>query len=280
MRRALSFIFIVFGSVAVSLIAAMPSMAQLQSANQDPRQMAHDIYVGVNRGSPPATIALKLADVVRIFRFRCTRVTDYQVYVSRPNLIDLKVKCSGDPLYGLTVASNGYVAVYGGNGIVSSLDRRDAIIYSIDASGQLESDSRLSADQALDETVERLQLGDQYNLLYVLTMFAILAAAGILAVALWVRMWRKRDAKRRHRRKLKPLARHTVQASSSIKNILLEESEPIGTNLFKHPSGIFIAKGKRGKRRFFHSRLFAMLYRSFGIRMFETGAPAPLASPE
>lgn len=252
------------------------AFGQLAIENQDPRQMAHDIYVGINRQTPPASVAQKIADVIRVYRFRCTRVTDYQVFIARPNLIDIKAKCSGDPLYGVTVASNGYVAVYGGNGMVSALDRRDGLIYSFAADGQIESDSRLTANEALDETVERLQLGDGYNFMYVLAMFAVALAILIVIAAVWYRMWRKSKSKHKHRRKIKPMARHTVQATSAIKDQVLKESARVAANVYKHPSGIYIGRGKRGKRRFFHSAFWAAMYRSFGIRMFETSAPAPI----
>lgn len=274
--KQLQILTMIIGMLLSSLILPDTASAQLGADNQDPRQMAHDIYVGVNRQSPPATIALKLGEVIRVYRFRCTRVTDYQVYIQRPNLIDLKVKCSGDPLYGVTVASNGYVAVYGGNGMVSALDRRDAIILSFAASGQLESDSRLTADEALDETVERLQLGDGYNLWYVLAMFGFLIAIIIVVGAVWLRMWRQRSGKHRHHRKMKPMARHTVQAASDIKNQLLKESTRVAAHIYKHPSGVYIGRGKQGKRRFFKSFFWALLYRSFGMRMFEISAPTPL----
>jgi hypothetical protein len=234
------------------------------------------VYVGVNRASPPATIALKLAEVIRIYRFRCTRVTDYQVFIARPNLLDIKAKCSGDPLYGVTVASNGYVAVYGGNGMVSALDRRDGIIYSFSADGAVESDSRLTADEALGETVERLQVGDGYNFWYTLAIFAVMVAIIIAISGVWLRMWRKRKGKHRHHRRVKPMARHTVQASSEIKNQLLKESERVAAHVYLHPSGIYLGVGKRGKRRFFKSRFWAVMYRTFGLRMFETSAPPPV----
>ncbi|MFC4348733.1 hypothetical protein ACFO5Q_12845 [Kordiimonas lipolytica] len=260
-------------SLVGTLVLAPHAVAQIQGDGADPRQLAHDIYVGVNRGSPPAAVALKLAEVIQVYRFRCTRVTDYQVFVSRPNLLDIKAKCSGDPLYGVTVASNGYVAVYGGNGILGALDRRDGLIYSFSASGEMESDSRLTADQAIDETVERLQLGDGLNLWYILAMFAVLLAIFILIAGVWLKMWRRRTTKERQRRKVKPMARHTIQATSDIKDMLLKESTRVAANIYKHPSGIFIARGKRGKRRFYRSRFWAAMYRSLGLRMFETSAP-------
>jgi len=260
-------------SLAGAFVLPSGVHAQAQVDGADPRQLAHDIYVGVNRNSPPASVALKLAEVIQVYRFRCTRVTDYQVFVSRPNLLDIKAKCSGDPLYGVTVASHGYVAVYGGNGILGALDRRDGLIYSFSASGELDSDSRLTADQALDETVERLQLGDGLNLWYILAMFAVLLAIFILIAGVWMKMWRHRTAKKRERRKIKPMARHTVQATSEVKDLLLKESTRVAANIYKHPSGISIARGKHGKRRFYRSRFWAAMYRSLGIRMFETSSP-------
>ncbi|NVJ70960.1 MAG: hypothetical protein HWE08_11430 [Alphaproteobacteria bacterium] len=252
---------------------AVPKAGLAQVEIQDPRQLAHDIYVGINRESPPASVAMKLAEVIQVYRFRCTRVTDYQVFVLRPNLVDIKAKCSGDPLYGVTVASNGYVAVYGGNGIVAALDRRDGLIYSFAADGQLEADSSLSADDALEETVERLRLGDSYNLMYVLAIFAVLLAIVILMAVVWLKMWRRRSAKSKQHRKVKPMARHTVSVTSDVKDNLIKESGRVAANIYRHPSGTYIARGKKGKRRFFRSRFWAAMYRSLGVRMFETSAP-------
>ncbi|WP_417456077.1 hypothetical protein [Kordiimonas sp.] len=263
--------------------ALAPERASAQgilSLEQDPRQMALDIFSGVNRGSPPETIALKITQLINAYRFRCTRVTDYQVFGARPNLIDIKVKCSGEPLFGVTVASNGYVAVFGGNGMVSPLDRRDALIYSFAADGRVESDSRITAGDAFDETVERLELGDQYNMMYVLAMFATLLAVVSAIALVWLKMWRHRKGKRRHHRGIKPMAKHAVAASSVIKDQLLKESTQISKKLFKHPSGVLIARGKKGKRRFFKSRFWATTYTLLGWRMFEAGAPDPIEMPE
>ncbi|WP_417450395.1 hypothetical protein [Kordiimonas sp.] len=250
------------------------------SLEQDPRQMALDVFAGVNRGSPPETVALKLSQLINAYRFRCTRLTDYQIFKARPNMVDIKAKCSGDSLYGVTVASNGYVAIYGGNGMVAQLDRRDGLIVSFAADGRLESDSRVTAGEAFDETVERLELGDDYNLLYVLGLFSTLLAVVTAITVIWLRMWRTRKGKKRRHRGIKPMAKHAVSATSNVKNQLLEESIQISKKLYKHPSGVYIARGKYGKRRFFRSRMWAAAYTSLGWRMFEVSAPEPLAYPE
>lgn len=268
----------------VALLALIPmshSFAQgILPLEQDPRQMALDVFAGVNRGSPPETIALKLSQLINAYRFRCTRLTDYQVFKARPNMIDIKAKCSGDPLYGITVASNGYVAVYGGNGIVSQLDRRDALIVSFGADGRVESDSRFTAGEALDETVERLELGDDYNLLYALSLFAVLLAIVSVITFVWYRMWKMRKGKKRKHRGIKPMAKHAVAATSLVKDQLLDESTQVAKRIYKHPSGTYIGKGKYGKRRFFTSLFWTTMYVKLGWRMFEVSAPEPINEPD
>lgn len=243
--------------------------AAAQSGETDPRQIALDIYSGINRATPEATIALKLGQVISIFRYRCTRVTDYQVFSLRPNLTDLKVKCSGDSLYGVTVASNGFVTVYGGNGMLSGLDRRDALIYSFSSDGDLAQDSRLTMQQALDDTATRFELGDQYNYLYLFGMFVMIVAAAILGVLMWLRIWRSKVG-RKPRTRYKPMKKHRVAASTTEKDVLLAESQEVAKYIHRHPTGLLIAIGKRGKRRFFKSMFWAVVYARFGIRAFET----------
>ncbi len=270
--------------IALTLLVLLPAgqgLAQgILPLEQDPRQMALDVFAGVNRGSPPETIALKLSQLINAYRFRCTRLTDYQVFKARPNMIDIKAKCSGDPLYGVTVASNGYVAVYGGNGIISQLDRRDALIVSFGADGRVESDSRFTAGEALDETVERLELGDDYNFLYALSLFAVLLAVVSAITVIWIRMWKVRKGKKRRHRGIKPMAKHAVSASSLVKDQLLHESTQVGKRIFKHPSGTYIGRGKYGKRRFFKSRFWVTMYVKLGWRMFEVSAPEPINDPD
>lgn len=254
---------------AVLSLFLLAGAAQAQvAATADPRQLALDVYTGVSRSMPPASVALKLEQVIEVFRYRCNRVTDYQVYTIRPNLIDIKAKCSGDPLYGVTVASNGYVAVYGGNGILSGLDRRDAVIYSFEADGDLAFDSTLTAEDAVDEARSRIVLGGEYNYIYVMGMFTLIAAILAVGVVIWLRLWRRKSG-RKPRQRMKPMQKHTVKVGSSLKDKLLDESREVAKFVRKHPGGIYIAIGKRGKRRFFKSYFWARAYAKVGIKMFE-----------
>lgn len=250
----------------------MSANAQAIVNTDDPRQLGLDIFAAVSRSAEPATVAVRLQSLVRIFRYRCTRLTDYQVFSQRTNIIDFKVKCSGDSLYGVTVASNGYVSVYGGNGIISSFNRNDGLILIFDNEGELSGDRSLTVEQAVGETVDRLELGEDINVIYV--MGTIASTLGFLLVfgLIWWRAWQYRQT-RKPRQRMKPMQKHRVGASSSDKDAFLEESEEISKNVFKHPQGFFIARGKRGKRRFFSGRLWARLYASRGWRLFEISAP-------
>jgi hypothetical protein len=274
MKRLATFV----SAICLVFVFDVGASAQNIVDTEDPRQLSLDVYSGINRAAPPATVAVRLQTLVRIFRYRCTRLTDYQVFTQRTNIIDLKVKCSGDPLYGVTVASNGYVSVYGGNGILSGLNRSDALIYSFGSDGDLAGDSSLTVNQALGETVERLDLEDEVNVVYVLGVATLTLAFLFVFSLVWWRAW-KHKATRKPRQRMKPMQKHRVGASSSVKNQVMEESTEIITNVYKHPDGFYIARGKRGKRRFFSGAVWAKLYAARGWRLFEISAPDGVGSP-
>ena len=265
-------LFSIVLAIAMSVSALAPAHAQSLVDTDDPRQLALDIYSGINRAAPPPTIAVRLQAVVRLFRYRCTRLTDYQVFAQRTNIVDLKVKCSGDTLYGVTVASNGYVTVYGGNGILSGLNRSDSLIYSFDNEGELSGDSSLTVNQAFGETVDRLDLEDEVNVAYIIGIVTITLAFILIFTIVWWRAWKFKQT-RKPRERMKPMTKHRVNASSGLKDEYLEESAEVVKNVFKHPNGFYIGRGKSGKRRFFKSLLWAKTYAARGWRLFEISAP-------
>lgn len=259
--------------VLTGFFAAAPAAtAQNLIDTTDPRQLALDIYSSVQRAGDPAPIALRLQAVIRIFRFRCTRLTDYQIFAQRTNIVDFKAKCSGDPIYGVTVASNGYVAVYGGNGILSGFNRTDGLILSFANDGDLQGDSSLTVEQAVGETVERLDLEDEVNLFSVLGIIAGTFGFILAFSLIWWRAWKFKQS-RKPRERMKPMAKHRVGASTSDKDLFVDESREVGKGIYKHPDGFFISRGRRGKRRFFKSFFWAKLYATRGWRMFEISAP-------
>lgn len=245
-----------------------PVTAQSNVDSSDPRQVALDIYSGVNRGTEPATIALKLRQAVEMFRYRCTRVTDYQIFTQRPNITDIKVKCSGDPLYGVTVASNGFISVYGGNSILAGLDRRDGIILSFDAEGGVDDTSGFDRERIQEETMSRVMLGGEYDYLYLAGMVMVLIGIMAVGVFAFVRLYRRKQG-RKPRSRMKPMKRFRVGYSSELKDRIVDESKEVAKFVFKHDSGIFVAVGKRGKRRLFLSQFGATLYAKLNIRLLE-----------
>jgi len=237
----------------------------------DPRQMALDVFSGIERGTEPATIALKLRQIVELFRYRCTRVTDYQVFSRRPNITDIKVKCSGDALYGATVASNGFVAVYGGNGMLAGLDRRDAVIYSLDVDGAVDDTSGFDIDRIKEETQLRATLGSEYDYVYLGGMVLILLGIMFVMALVFFRVLRRKQG-RKPRSRMKPMQKFKVGFTSEMKNRLVDEGAEIAKFVYQHESGIFVAIGKRGKRRLFLSAFWAKMYARWGIRMFEASS--------
>jgi len=255
-------------ALACLLAGSVASQAQNGSDQTDPRQMALDVYSGINRQLPPPTIALQLRKIIELFRYRCTRVTDYQIFAQRPNLTDIKVKCSGDPLYGVTVASNGFVSVYGGNGILSSLDRRDSSILSFEADDTLADTSEIAAQQLKEQAIARISLGSEYDYIYLIGILMMVGGVAAIMLFVWLKVWRRKQG-RKPRGRMKPMEKHRVGISSDLKNQLLDESKSIEKYIHYHPGGLFIAVGKRGKRRIFLSRFWANLYANWSICFYE-----------
>ena len=242
--------------------AAIQAEAQPVSRQSDPREVALDLYDAVLRDAPAESVAVRLGDIIHIFRYRCARVTDYQLYLQRPNLIDLKVKCSGDPLYGVTVASNGYVAVYGGNGIIAGLDQRDAVIYSFGADGALDLDTGLTVSEAVDDTVARLTLGDEYSLLYLSLMLVAVVLMIAVGLLMWTRAWRRRD------QGVEIGVPRFVR--SAVKDRLMAGSNRVWSQVYRHPTtGIYVVRGRRGRRHLFRHFTGALLYRYLGFKFGE-----------
>ncbi len=254
------------------LASAPPATAQTLIDTDDPRQLALDIYTGVVRRTESAAIALRLQAVIRIFRYRCTRLTDYQVFAQRTNIVDFKAKCSGDAIYGVTVASNGYVAVYGGNGIMSGFNRSDGLILSFANDGDLQGDSSLTVEEAVGSTVDRLELDDEVNVISVITIVSGTLGFILIFVLVWWRAWKFKQT-RKPRERMKPMAKHRVSASTGVKDLYLDESTEVTKNIYKHPDGFYISRGKRGKRRFFKGFFWAKIYATRGWRLFEISAP-------
>ena len=273
----------VFG-LLVWCLSGVPAAAQLQRnvLTSDPRELSIDIFTNLKQGTDPEAISVRLARLIPIFRFSCPRVTDYQVYRSMNNLYDIKVKCSGQPFYGVTVAANGYVSVYGGNGMIQPFDSRQGLVLSFGAEGTVVDTSQRATSEAIGEAIEKLDqdtlgLNVTYLALMLIGIFALVGGAAIV----WVRAIRRQAtlSRRKPRTKLnKPLERVGISAAdatdSDLKNQLQGESEIVARHIYRHPAGFYIARGSKGKRRFFKNRLTAKLYVQFNRKVGEMDSRA------
>ncbi|WP_374762806.1 hypothetical protein [Yunchengibacter salinarum] len=264
----------IIAGVLMLWASGVSAQAQQTGDKADPRTLALDIFQAVKRQDPPASIARDLTILVRLFRFRCSRLTDFQTYEEARNRMDFKIKCSGSPLYGVTVASNGYVSVYGGNGIINGLDRRDGLIYSFAADGVLAGDSALGVDEAVEQSMARIRMGDRYSPAYLAMAMAVLFFILISGLLLWVRAWRQRSTD-----KLAGMHLH-YSVASAFKDQLLRESRRVIAHVYRHPEGFYIVRGKHGKRRFFGHLPNALLYRMFGWKLFELRHPPHVREDE
>ncbi len=246
-----------------------------QQTGNDLRTLAVDIHLSLNRESTPEAIALKLTNAIQLFRSECSEVTDFQIYSKNQNLSTLKVKCSTSPLYGVSVGSNGYMSVYGGDGIIAGLDRRDGVIYSFGVDGKLEPTEGLTVDSVLNETAARLQNNDKFSpiyiLLFILMVLIIIALSIILSLGLWRRSTSRKDA---------DAQLFSRRVSKETKDQLTNESKALFAGIFRHPTGIYIVRGKSGHRRFFASIFWALSYRYLRSRIFEVSPPAPITQKE
>lgn len=198
----------------------------------------------------------------------CDRVSDYQIYKSATGVRFVKVKCREQPLIRVQVTSEGEITLSGGDGTVPDMFVGDGVIKSFYGeraeeylraqSRKAEAANRFPEQQApVVIAVEgpensRSFLG-RYGLPLLILVNAIVVALALLA-------WR---TSRRHSIALSGWR----GLSSQEKDYLIEESHEELPGFFRHPSGMYIVRGTRGKRRVFSVKALAYLYQRTGLRI-------------
>ncbi|WND01367.1 hypothetical protein QGN29_07300 [Temperatibacter marinus] len=230
-----------------------------QNSEPTAQEIALSVYTSIRQDDRPETIAIQLVQAIKHFRYNCPRINEYQLYHQQPNMAVLKVSCLAAPVYGISVASNGYISVYGGNGMLAPVKREDGRIYAFKADGSLEPEVTPALRHYLDQGLEKVRMGDDNNTFYMSVAISILGFVALASSFMWIRSWRR----------MSQAKAYNSTIPSAIKDELLEESTMIREKIFKHPTGIYIAQGRRGKRRLFHSFLPAWLYKKFSIKFRE-----------
>ncbi len=230
-----------------------PSRA-LQGGEDGLREItAAALWQAAERSRDRRAIARLLQQAIRSGGDACAWVSDYQIVDRSTNRLLFKVKCPGMPLYGVRIERDtGFrMRVVGGDGLVGPFSPADGEIVSFDhppAEGLFTSDQTHQSQK--DAAHPRLWILVT-SFVSVLVGLAIVAAIVIAVVAA--------------ARRAKPLP----PLDSTQKNALMLESREVLPNIYRHPDGFYIVRGRHGRRRIFPWLATALLYRDLGIRVFE-----------
>ncbi|MBZ6377049.1 MULTISPECIES: hypothetical protein [Pacificimonas] len=175
---------------------------------------------------------------------RCQFIERYQVFNRASSFISMKVKCYERPVYILTVGPLGLGALSGGDGSIDRIRAGEGEIRVLQ--GEAPPPARPVGSSSLRR---------QFPMRAAAAVFGALILTGILLIWLWGR-------------RQKAVAQWRGLKTED-KDRLLGESTELEPDLFKHPDGVWIARGSRGKRRFFQRKAFARLYRDYGLKVMQ-----------
>jgi hypothetical protein len=214
------------------------------------------------RGSD--TIDSLLAAAIDELGMDCPQLRDYQIYRLAKRSRTLKVKCAERPLYAITVGPTGDAYVSGGDGSIEPMRLQEGPIRTVLGipAEQYMARRRGSAESlaSVNDLLTREAQPEPPPPLDWRPFFGAIGILAALALAWVLLSWR--NATRRSFARWQDLDTET-------KDRIVAESEEIFPNLYRHPEGVFIARGRRGKRRLFPSLMFAYLYTSSGVKLFE-----------
>jgi|TARA_R100000501_G_scaffold10060_1_gene19722 hypothetical protein len=171
----------------------------------------------------------------------CPAVEAYQNFVRSGSFMSLKIKCVDRALYAVTVGPNGIGVISGGDGSVERMNAEQGEIRTLSGNAPA--------------TTAPIRRPSPISL----QTLAIIAGVLVLLV-IAVRLYWTRRAK---------IVAPWRGLRSEEKDRILEEADEIWPDVFHHPSGIWIARGRRGKRRLFRNQIFALAYARHGMKLFQ-----------
>lgn len=234
-----------------------PAMLALQPATA---RLFHALQAGASDEDVEKLVSAAAIEL----DMNCPRVKEYQVYRATMRARTLKVKCVERPLYAVTIGISGEGFVSGGDGTIEQMRLKDGPIKQMFGLRAEEYLAQEQAAVAANDGVAEYD-GNANSRLHVGRRWLVRAAwaaglAALIGVAVLVL---------RERRRHKQSYARWRGLDSDAKDQLLEVSEEIYPDVYRHPDGVFIARGRRGKRRLFPSLVFAYLYSSRGFKLFE-----------
>lgn len=265
--------------VVLTLLCAQPitSFAQMDPVYEPPQRpssrttqavaTARALFNSLLLVENPQAIGNTLSQMVRRSGKQCTAVTDFQVIYRQSTEQRIKLKCPGLPHYGLVISKGGALQVFGGDGMVGDFNVGNGIIHAATETPRAATaeDSTRKPNYGPNGNLPGLLQGDDPNHIPA-WLVALIIVNGFIVLALLLSFFWFMRAKASPKR-IAPEVQN--ERSSDEKDAMLIESEEVLPDIFKHPDGLFIARGKRGKRRLFGSMFFALLYRDYGWKFRE-----------
>ncbi len=266
------------GSAAVAAAPAGPvnEVEALQPQPEESKAVAlgKQTFVALNEGGNVREIAGLLRDSVNSLGGICPNVTHYQVYRQTITVTTLKVACTNRPLYLLSVDTDGGMLADGGDGQVEPMDSEDGTITAAplaDASSKTYVDPKAgaaaigakpaAAGGVVSSGPAAAAGGGDTPLGWMRWLFALIAMlVAFIAYTIYRSFTRPAMV-------ATPRVQLDRRYSSEDKDTLVEESQEIGSSMWVHPSGLYIVRGRHGKRRIFPNWAFAQIYHVWGIKI-------------
>lgn len=225
-------------------------------------ELGLQLYSVIIREESADAMGEELHRVLNYSGHKCPSVTDFQVFRRNPDQRVIKVKCRGRPLYAISVDAIGTVYVDGGDGRIGLMQPADGRVISVYDVRADEYEAKTASAVAAEGSTEGAvaDTGDAGSRLWLFVGIAVLAVS--LAMAIYRPLAGEREQAGLEQRRWRGL-------TSFDKDQLLEEARELYPDIFEHPAGIYIARGRRGKRRLFRTLMFAYLYRSLGLKLGE-----------
>lgn len=250
---------VVFPSLASPSVEDIPESNTLKTTQQA-------LYLAVVQNQSSDAVSLLIKQQLDALARPCPQVSAYQIGLSGKDNRILKIKCIRHPLYSLTLKPDGGVHVQGGDGTIADLRPADGPIHTVLG----ETLSTYLAQEMVRNSVPRT-LGVVMGVppekkppawanmrVIGIIVFDVIVLAALGWFGFWA--WRNRRTQ---------TTEFGGRLNSMDKDALLHESREIYPDVYRHPRGFVIARGRRGKRRLFRSAFLGVLYRDWGFKIGE-----------
>lgn len=250
------------------LSIAPPALAQsVQQTGPTLGDQIHDALAG--DGTKAGAIGALLRDAVNSLGGVCLNTRSYQIFRRAPEADTLKVECADRPLYLLSVDSAGAMILSGGDGNVQAMDRDDGdVVQTSTAPAQSSGTQTVTPSRGDDAIPETALSGEKITPAaedtdprgWTRWVFSgALVAFGLIAFLAYSQL--------KHHARFSRGVQRVGTYTSEEKDKMVGESVELKPDFYIHPSGLFIVRGKRGKRRLFPNRLYAHLYWRYGWKI-------------